>query len=91
MNLLATVLPWAMAAFVFALALSAWRLLRGPSLVDRILALDTLYINTLALLVLLGIQRGTPLYFEATLVIAMLGFASTVVLSKYLSRGDIVE
>jgi len=91
MNLLATVLPWAMAAFVFALALSAWRLLRGPSLVDRILALDTLYINTLALLVLLGIQRGTPLYFEAALVIAMLGFASTVVLSKYLSRGDIVE
>ena len=91
MNLLATVLPWAMAAFVFALALNAWRLLKGPSLVDRILALDTLYINTLALLVLLGIQRGTPLYFEAALVIAMLGFASTVVLSKYLSRGDIVE
>lgn len=91
MNLLATVLPWAMAAFVFALALNAWRLLKGPSLVDRILALDTLYINTIALLVLLGIQRGTPLYFEAALVIAMLGFASTVVLSKYLSRGDIVE
>lgn len=91
MNLLATVLPWAMAAFVFALALSAWRLLRGPSLVDRILALDTLYINTIALLVLLGIQRGTPLYFEAALVIAMLGFASTVVLSKYLLRGNIVE
>ncbi len=91
MNLLATVLPWAMAAFVFALALSAWRLLQGPSLVDRILALDTLYINTIALLVLLGIQRGTPLYFEAALVIAMLGFASTVVLSKYLLRGNIVE
>jgi multicomponent K+:H+ antiporter subunit F len=91
MNLLATVLPWAMAAFVFALALNAWRLLKGPSLVDRILALDTLYINTIALLVLLGIQRGTPLYFEAALVIAMLGFASTVVLSKYLLRGNIVE
>lgn len=91
MNLLATVLPWAMAAFVVAMALNAWRLLKGPSLVDRILALDTLYINTLALLVLLGIQRGTPLYFEAALVIAMLGFASTVVLSKFLLRGDIVE
>ena len=91
MNLLATVLPWAMAAFVFAMALNAWRLLKGPSLVDRILALDTLYINTIALLVLLGIQRATPLYFEAALVIAMLGFASTVVLSKYLLRGNIVE
>ena len=91
MNLLSAVLPWAMAAFVVALALNAWRLLRGPSLVDRILALDTLYINTLALLVLFGIQRGTALYFEAALMIAMLGFASTVALSKYLLRGDIVE
>ena len=91
MNLLATVLPWAIGAFVVALALNAWRLLRGPSLPDRILALDTLYINTLALLVLLGIQLRTELYFEAALVIAMLGFVSTVVLSKYVLRGDIVE
>ncbi len=91
MSLLSTVLPWAMAAFAAALALNAWRLLRGPSLVDRILALDTLYINTLALLVLLGIQRATPLYYEAALLIALLGFASTVALSKYLLRGDIVE
>lgn len=91
MNLLGTVLPWAIGAFVVALALNAWRLLRGPSLPDRILALDTLYINTLALLVLLGIQLRTELYFEAALVIAMLGFVSTVVLSKYVLRGDIVE
>lgn len=91
MNLLFAVLPVSIAIFAVALALNAWRLLRGPSLADRILALDTLYINTLALLVLLGIQRGTQLYFEAALTIAMLGFASTVVLSKYLLRGDIVE
>ena len=91
MNLLGTVLPWAIGAFVVALALNAWRLLRGPSLPDRILALDTLYINTLALLVLLGIQLRTELYFEAALVIAMLGFVSTVVLSKYVLRVDIVE
>ena len=91
MSLFTTVLPWAMAAFALALALNAWRLLKGPSLADRILALDTLYINALALLVLLGIQRGTQLYFEAALMIAMLGFASTVALSKYLLRGDIVE
>jgi len=90
-SLLFTVLPVSIAIFAVALALNAWRLLRGPSLADRILALDTLYINTLALLVLLGIQRGTQLYFEAALTIAMLGFASTVVLSKYLLRGDIVE
>lgn len=91
MNLLATVLPWSIGGFAVALLLNAWRLLRGPGLPDRILALDTLYINTLALLVLLGIYMGTTLYFEAALVIAMLGFIGTVVLSKFLLRGDIAE
>jgi multicomponent K+:H+ antiporter subunit F len=91
MNLLATVLPWAIGGFAIALLLNAWRLLRGPGVADRILALDTLYINTLALLVLLGIQLRTELFFEAALLIAMLGFIGTVALSKYLLRGDIVE
>lgn len=86
--ILSTVLPWAMAAFVVALALSAWRLLQGPSPADRILALDTMYINALALLVLVGLQRDTTLYFEAALIIAMLGFAGTVVLARHLHAGD---
>jgi multicomponent K+:H+ antiporter subunit F len=87
--MLNTVLPIAMGAFVLALALSAWRLLRGPGLADRVLALDALYVNTLALLVLMGIGYGTTLYFEVALVIAMLGFVGTVVLSKFLAQGDI--
>ena len=87
----ATVLPWAMGALALALALNTYRLLRGPSLPDRILALDTLYINSLALLILLGIRFDTALYFEAALLIAMLGFIGTVVLSKYLLRGDIIQ
>jgi multicomponent K+:H+ antiporter subunit F len=91
MNLLATVLPLAMGGFALALLLNAWRLLRGPGVADRILALDTMYINALALLVLLGIYMGSELYFEAALMIAMLGFAGTVALSKYLLRSDIVE
>lgn len=91
MSLLFAVLPAAIAAFAVALALAAWRLLRGPSLADRILALDTLYIDSLALLVLLGMERQSQLYFEAALIIALLGFVGTVVLSKYLLRGDIVE
>jgi multicomponent K+:H+ antiporter subunit F len=87
----ATVLPWAIGAMTLALLLNAWRLLRGPALPDRILALDTLYINSLALLVMLGMQLGTKLYFEAALLIAMLGFIGTVVLSKFVLRGDVVE
>jgi multicomponent K+:H+ antiporter subunit F len=89
--MLNTVLPIAMGAFVLALALSAWRLLRGPGLADRVLALDALYVNTLALLVLMGIGYGTTLYFEVALVIAMLGFVGTVVLSKFLAQGDIAR
>lgn len=91
MNLLATVLPWAIGGFALALLLNAWRLFKGPGVADRILALDTLYINALALLVLLGLWQGTEVYFEAALMIAMLGFVGTVVLSKYLLRGDIAE
>ncbi len=74
-----------------ALLLSFWRLLIGPSTPDRILALDTLYINTVALLVLLGIHLGSNLYFEAALLIALIGFVGTVALSKFLTRGDIIE
>ena len=87
----ATVLPIVIGAFALALALNLYRLLRGPGLADRILALDTLYINSLALLIAIGIHFGTPLFFEAALVIAALGFVGTVALSKYVLRGDIVE
>ncbi|MBK6618462.1 MAG: K+/H+ antiporter subunit F [Nitrosomonas sp.] len=81
----------ALTLVTFAVALSFWRLLRGPSLPDRILALDTLYINSLALLILLGIHLGSALYFEAALLIAVMGFIGTVAACKYLLRGDIIE
>ncbi|MCB1567955.1 MAG: K+/H+ antiporter subunit F [Xanthomonadales bacterium] len=74
-----------------AMLIAFWRLVRGPSLPDRILALDTLNIDAIALLVLHGMQIGSEMYFEAALVIAMLGFFSTLVLSKYILRRDIVE
>lgn len=74
-----------------ALALNAWRLLKGPSAPDRILALDTLYINTIALLVLFGIHIDNAIYFEAALLIALMGFVGTVAMCKYLLRGDIIE
>jgi multicomponent K+:H+ antiporter subunit F len=74
-----------------ALLLAFWRLLLGPTATDRILALDTLYVDTVALLVLLGIHLRSNLYFEAALLIAMIGFVGTVALSKFLTRGDIIE
>jgi multicomponent K+:H+ antiporter subunit F len=91
MSWLAAVVPWAIVGFAVSMLLATWRLLRGPSLADRILALDTLYVNSMALLILVGLRFDTQLFFEAALLIAMLGFVGTVALSKYLLRGDIVE
>lgn len=84
-------IPIAFTLVSAAVALNFWRLLRGPSAPDRILALDTLYVNTVALLVLLGIHLSSALYFEAALLIALMGFVGTVALCKYLLRGDIIE
>ena len=81
----------AFALVAAAFAMSFHRLLAGPSAPDRILALDTLYINAIALLVLLGIALASPLYFEAALLIALMGFVGTVALCKFLLRGDIIE
>lgn len=78
-------------AITVAVLLCAVRLLRGPTMTDCILALDTLYMNAVALIVLLGIRWNTALLFEGALLVAMLGFASTVALARYLSRGDVVE
>lgn len=84
-------LDFATAAVGLALVLCVWRLLRGPEATDRVLALDTLYVNVVALVVLLGMRQGSDLFFEAALLIALLGFAGTVALARYLSRGDIIE
>lgn len=81
----------ALGCIAAALVLNFWRLVRGPSPADRILALDTMYINTTALLVLLGIRLNLTVYFEAALFIALMGFVGTVALCKYLLRGDIIE
>jgi multicomponent K+:H+ antiporter subunit F len=74
-----------------AVVLCSWRLLRGPEIADRVLALDTLYMCVVALIILLDIRWDTELLFEAALLVAMLGFVSTVALARYLTRGDVVE
>jgi multicomponent K+:H+ antiporter subunit F len=89
--MLAYVIPVCLAIMGLALMLTLARLIKGPDMPDRILALDTLYINAIALLVLFGIWLGSDLYFEAALLIAVMGFIGTVAVAKYLLRGDIIE
>jgi len=81
----------AIVAVSLALLPCGWRLIFGPHSVDRVLAIDTLYINAAALIVLLGIRLDTPMLFEAALLVAMLGFASTAAMARYLTRGDVIE
>ena len=74
-----------------ALLLNLWRLIVGPRDLERILALDTLYVNAIAIFITLGIVLETKIFFEAALLIAMMGFLGTVALCKYFLRGDIIE
>lgn len=90
MTVLPVVWPIVVGMLTLALLLSAWRLFKGPSTPDRVLALDTLYINALALLVALGVWWNTALYFEVALLIGLLGFVGTVALATFLLRGRIV-
>ncbi len=89
--MIALVMPAAFAMLALALLLNLWRLLRGPDLPDRILALDTMYINTIALIVLFGVYLRLDLFFEMAMLMAVMGFVGTVAAAKYLLRGDIIE
>jgi multicomponent K+:H+ antiporter subunit F len=78
-------------ALILAMGLAALRMIRGPRAQDRVLALDALYVNSMLLLVTLGMRTGSVFFFEAALVIAMLGFVATVALAKFLMRGEVIE
>jgi multicomponent K+:H+ antiporter subunit F len=88
-------LGWAILAAQVMLGLAmccaTFRLATGPRAQDRILGLDTLYVTAMLMLVTFGIRTGSTLYFEAALVIGLLGFVSTVALAKFLMRGEVIE
>lgn len=79
------------AAVLVSMLLSTWRLVRGPRTPDRILALDTLYVNHVALVVLIGLFLENDVFFESALLIAMMGFVGTVSLAKYVSGRNVIE
>ncbi|MDJ0820672.1 MAG: K+/H+ antiporter subunit F [Paracoccaceae bacterium] len=90
-NLMDVALLTAFIVAVLAQIMSMVRVAIGPTTGDRILALDTMVINAIGLIVLLGIAQGTRIYFEPSLLVAMLGFVSTVALARFILRGDIIE
>ena len=74
-----------------AMACAAFRILRGPRAQDRVVGFDSLYVNAMLLLLAFGIGSGSAIYFEAALIVALLGFVSTVALAKFLLRGEVIE
>ena len=89
--MMTTVLYITIAMVVVAAILNVYRLIKGPDDPDRVLALDTLYINAIGLIILFGMTLGTRMYLESALLIAVMGFVGTVALAKYLKRGSVIE
>jgi multicomponent K+:H+ antiporter subunit F len=91
----AGVIFWSLLAaqlmLIAAMGCAVYRLLVGPRAQDRVLATDALYLNALLLLITFGIRTGSDIYFEAALIIALLGFVATVALAKFLMRGEVIE
>jgi multicomponent K+:H+ antiporter subunit F len=74
-----------------AMACATFRILWGPRAQDRVVGFDSLYVNAMLLLLVFGIGSGSSLFFEVALIIAVLGFVSTVALAKFLLRGEVIE
>ena len=89
--MIAYALDFGFFALSLAVLLNLWRLLRGPSLMGRVLAVDTMVINIIALIILFGIQQRSTIFFEAALLFAMFGFISTVAYCRFILRGDVIE
>ncbi|MDA8445431.1 K+/H+ antiporter subunit F [Paracidovorax valerianellae] len=90
-SILAIALPIAVFMLVLAMSCALVRMLKGPSAQDRVLALDCMYLNGMLCMLVLGIYYGSTNYFEAALLIALLGFASSTAMAKFLLRGEVIE
>jgi multicomponent K+:H+ antiporter subunit F len=82
---------FAFGCFGLAILMNLWVVMTGAETADRILALDTMFINAIAMMVLYGIFAGTEIFFEAAMIVAMLGFVSTVAYARFILRGNIIE
>jgi multicomponent K+:H+ antiporter subunit F len=91
MNVLNIALIIAQIMFALSFLLSVYRLVKGPNAQDRVQAADNTYLVVMLLLLTFGIRSGTDIYFEAALIIAVLGFVSTVALAKFVLRGEVIE
>ena len=91
MSLLDIACYFAIVCFALSNAMTLYRGLKGPTPQDRALSADVTYINCMLLVFTLGILFRTPWYFDIGLLIALLGFVTTVTMAKFLLRGEVIE
>lgn len=90
-SLLTFSISFAQFCIMLAMLFCTFRLLRGPTAQDRVLALDTLWMCVMLLALMMGIRFASDVYFDLALLIALTGFVSSVALAKFLMRGEIIE
>ena len=71
--------------------LASYRVIKGPTVPDRVVALDTIGTNVVAIAVLFALSTGEGLFVTVSLVLAIIGFISTIAVSQYVIEGDIIE
>jgi len=82
---------FALVCFVLSMCITVYRMSTGPSMADRVLALDAMYINGMLILLTLGLRFNSPLYFDIALLICIFGFVGSVAMAKFLLRGEVIE
>jgi multicomponent K+:H+ antiporter subunit F len=90
-SLLTVAIAFALGCYAFASVLVLVRLIRGPRAQDRVFALDLLYIHAMLVMLVLGIQHRSDMYFEAALLIALFSFVSSFAMAKFILRGEVIE
>jgi multicomponent K+:H+ antiporter subunit F len=89
--LLLAAMGFAMACLGLAMLFASIRMFRGPTAQDRVMAMDTLYVCAMMMMLVLGMRYGSQLYFEMSLLIAVVGFVGSVAMAKFLLRGEVIE
>ena len=90
-TLLVGAIAFALGCYAFASLLVLVRLLRGPRAQDRVFALDLLYLHAMLVLLVLGIEYQSDIYFDAALLIALFSFVSSSAMAKFILRGEVIE
>lgn len=85
------ILAIALIFFTITVVICLYRVIKGPSLPDRVVALDMIGVNMLSMIAIISLLQNTTAYLEVILILGILSFIGTIAFSKYIERGVIIE